>query len=116
MENNLMWGIMSILIVLCGFYGFFAYFRMKKGGPIDKILILGNEFPEEKCKDIELLRARSLPAVLIFSIGTTLFGVLELIHAFVRYFGVWNIIPIMLFFIVIFWFVTYTSKLKSALF
>ena len=116
MEMNLLWGIMSIVMLLFGLYAFIAYFRMRKGGPVDKFLILGNEFPEEKCKNIKLLRERSLPAILIFAIGTSLFGILEMIHAFVRNFGVWNIIPIMLFFIVLFWFEIYIAKLKSALF
>ena len=116
MEMNLLWGIMSIVILLFGLYSFIAYFKMRNGGPVNKVLILGKEFPEEKCKNIKLLRERSLPALLIFAVGTSIFGILEMIHAFVQNFGVWNIIPIMLFFIVIFWFETYTAKLKSALF
>lgn len=116
MSGNMLMGIMDIFIIGCGLYGFFSYFRMKKGGPIDKVLILGKDFPEEKCKDVEALRARTLPALLIFSILTTLCGIAELIDTFVLDFGVWNIIVLMIFFVQLFWFVTYTTKARNVYF
>ena len=116
MGANELFGFVSIMVICCGLYGFYAYFSMKKGGPINETLLLGKDFPEYKCKDKEQFREKSLPAVLIFSIVTTLFGICDLIHCYVKDLGFFHAIAMMIFFIVLLWFMVFTTKLKKELF
>lgn len=116
MDVTQIWSLFGIFMIGCGLYGFYAYFSMKKGGPINKILILGDGFPEEKCKDKEELRAKSLPALLLFAITTTVYGVCDFVHCTVMNLGFIHSIVMMLFFIVLLWFMVYTTKLKKELF
>ncbi len=110
------WIIWAVVMIGCGIYGFYAYFSMKKGGPINKVLILGDGFPEEKCKDKEQMREKSLPALLLFSITTTIYGICDLVHWTVQDLGFIHTIVMAIFFIILLWFMVYTSKLKKELF
>ncbi|MEE1086345.1 MAG: hypothetical protein U0L05_04130 [Schaedlerella sp.] len=114
--NTTVFSIISVFVTSCGIYGLYAYIRMKTGGPINKALLLGEGFPEEKCKDKEEFRARSMPALLIFSIVTILFGVCDLIHCGFKDLGFIHAIAMMVFFIVLLWFMVVTTKLKKELF
>ena len=96
-----MFGFISIMVVGFGLYGFYAYFQMKKGGPI---------------KDREQFVKKSLPAVLIFACASVIYGVIDLIHCYVQPLGILDVIGLIGFLAVLVWYLVYTSKLKKQYF
>ncbi len=111
-----MFGFISIMVVGFGLYGFYAYFQMKKGGPINEALLLGRSYAEYKCKDKEQFVKKSLPAVLIFACASVIYGVIDLIHCYVQPLGILDVIGLIGFLAVLVWYLVYTSKLKKQYF
>lgn len=111
-----MFGAISILIFGCGIYCLYAYVKMKKDGHINDVLLLGKNFSEHNCKDKEAYMKKAVPAVLIFGIVTTLYGVIDAVHFYVTPIQTLDWIAMAVFFIVLIWFMVYTTKLKSKYF
>lgn len=111
-----MFGFLSIIVLGCGIYSFYAYFQMKKGGPINEALLLGRSYDEYKCKDKAAFLEKSLPAVLAFAIMSTIYGVVDFIHCYVQPIKTVDMICMILFFVVLVWFLVYTGKLKKIYF
>lgn len=111
-----MFGMISILILGCGVYGFYAYFKMKKDGHINEVLLLGKSYTEQMCKDKEAFSKKALPAILIFAVVTTLYGAIDAIHYFVMPLDVLDWIGMAVFLVMLVWFMIYTTQLKKKYF
>lgn len=111
-----MFGFISVMVMGFGVYGFYAYFQMKKGGPINEALLLGRSYDEYKCKDKEGFIKEALPAVLVFACTAVIYGVVDFIHCFVQPLGFVDAIGLVLFLAVLVWYLAYTSKLKKRYF
>lgn len=110
------YALLSAMVIAFGLYIFYAYFSMKKGGPVNNSLLAGNECREGKCKNETAYRARTLPAVLVFAIVTTAFGVIDMINYLVKRLGVWHKVALAVFFITLLWYMVYTAKMKRLYF
>lgn len=110
------YALLSVMVICFGIYIFYAYFSMKKGGPVNNSLLAGKECSEGKCKNEEAYRARTLPAVLILAIVTTCFGIIDMINYLVQRLGIWHKLALAVFFIVLLWYMVYTSKAKRIYF
>ncbi len=113
---NEMFGAISVLIFGCGVYCLYAYFKMKKDGHINEILLLGKGFAEYNCKDKEAYMQKAVPAVLIFGIITVLYGAIDVIHFYVTPIQMLDLIAMGVFFVALIWFMVYTTKLKNKYF
>lgn len=111
-----MFGAISILILCCGIYCLYAYFKMKKDGHINEVLLLGKNFTENQCKDKDAYMKKAVPAVLIFGIMTTLYGVIDAIHFYVTPIKTIDMVAMAVFFVVLVWFMVTTTKLKNKYF
>ena len=109
-------GFVSIIVLGCGFYALYAYVKMKKDGHINETLLLGKNQMEYQCKDKEAFMKKSLPAVLIFGVVSTLYGVIDLIHYYVVRIKVLDMIAMIVFFVALLWFVLYTAQLRKKFF
>lgn len=111
-----MFGIISVIVLGCGIYGLYAYVNMKKGGKLNEALLLGKNLTEEMCKDKEAFTCKALPAMLVFAITATLYGVIDTIHYFVMPVAILDLAATVVFMIVLIWYVVYTTRLKRKYF
>lgn len=111
-----MFGFLSIIVLGCGIYSFYAYIQMKKGGAINETLLLGRSYEEYKCKDREAFLSKALPAVLIFAIAATVYGVIDFIHCYIKPMQTLDMVFMVLFLAVLVAFLVYTGKLKKMYF
>lgn len=111
-----MFGFLSIIVIGCGVYCFYAFFKMKNGGPINETLLLGQSYEEYKCKDKEAFVKKSLPAVFILAIVSTVYGILDFVHFYVKSMGALDMIGMIVFLATLVWFLVYTRKLKKIYF
>ena len=116
MEMANIFGVFSLLFLSCGLYGLYAFFKMKKDGHINETLLLGRNFVESQCKDKDEFIRKSSPAVLIFAIAGIGYGVIDLIHYYVKPMATVDNIAMAAFLIVIIGFMAYTSKLRKEYF
>ena len=114
MDN--VFGAFSILFLGCGIYGFYAWIKMKKTGEINETLLLGRNYSEYDCKDKAGYLTKALPAVLVFAITATLYGLIDMIHYYVTPMQTADTIAMVVFLVVIIWFMLYTSKLRKIYF
>ncbi len=115
MDDNV-FGFVSVLVFGCGIYGLYAYIKMKKDGHINETLLLGKNYMEYMCKDKEAFINKALPAVLVFGISATVYGIIDIIHWFVTPIPVFDYIGLAAFLVVLVWYMAYTSKLKKQYF
>lgn len=111
-----MFGAISIIILGCGIYSLYAYLQMKKDGHINEVLLLGKNYTERMCKDKEAYMQKAVPAVLILGIVCTIYGAIDAIHFFVTPIKMLDLIAMAVFFVVLVWFMVYTTKLKNKYF
>ncbi|GAA0799001.1 hypothetical protein DWX43_14695 [Clostridium sp. AF19-22AC] len=111
-----MFGAISILILCCGVYSLYAWAKMKKDGHINEVLLLGKNFTERDCKDKSAYMQKAVPAVLVLGVITTLYGAIDAIHFYVTPVRILDLIAMAVFFVVLIWFMVYTTKLKNKYF
>lgn len=111
-----MFGIISIIILCCGVYCLYAWMKMKKDGHINEVLLLGKNYSEKDCKNKAAYMQKAVPAVLVFGILTTLYGIIDVIHSYVTRINLLDTIAMVVFFLAIVWFMVYTTKLKNKYF
>ena len=116
MEMANIFGVFSLLFLSCGLYGLYAFVSMKKSGHINETLLLGKNFVESQCKDKDEFIRKSLPAVLVFAIAGIAYGVIDLVHYYVKPMATVDNIAMAIFLIVIIGFMAYTSKLRKEYF
>lgn len=116
MMDDSIFGFIGILVLCCGFYGIYAYIKMKKGGPINETLLLGKGYMEYKCKDRTGFLAKALPAVLVFSITAVAYGIIDVVHCYVMPMAVVDYAGMIIFVVVMVWYMVYTTKLKKEFF
>lgn len=109
-------GFVSIMAFGCGIYGLYAYIRMKMDGHINETLLLGKKYSEHMCKNKEEFVKKALPAVLVFGIVATVYGVIDMIHCFVTPIPVLDYTGLAVFLGVLVWYMVYTTKLKNKYF
>lgn len=114
MDN--IFGALSVMFLGAGVYALYAYFQMKKEGHINEVLLLGKTHSEHQCKDKKTFLAKAMPAVLVFGVVTTFYGIVDIYHSFVKPIAVLDIIAMVLFLIMIVWYMVYTTKLKKIFF
>ncbi len=111
-----LFGFVGFIVFGGGLYSLYAYISMKKTGHINETILLGNSYTEQKCKDKEAFLKKALPAVLVFALVTTIYGVIDIINYFVTPLGMADTIGMVIFLVVLVWFLYYTTKLKKEFF
>lgn len=116
MEMESIFGVFSLLFLSCGLYGLYAFISMKKSGHINETLLLGRNYDENQCKDKDAFIKKSSPAVLVFALAGIGYGIIDLVHFYVKPMPLADNIAMAVFLIVIIGFMAYTSKLKKEYF
>ena len=116
MEMENIFGVFSLLFLSCGIYGLYAFVSMKKSGHINETLLLGRNFAEYQCKDKDEFIRKSSPAVLVFAIAGIVYGIIDLVHYYVKPMPLVDNIAMIGFLVVIIGFMAYTSKLRKEYF
>lgn len=114
--DDSIFGFVSIIILGCGVYSLYAYIKMKQDGHINETLLLGKGYMEYQCKDKEAFMKKAMPAVLLFGIVSTVYGIIDTIHFYFRPMGIVDMIAMVVFLIVLVGYMVYTSKLKKQYF
>ena len=109
-------GFVSIMAFGCGIYGLYAYIQMRRNGSINETLLLGKKYSEYMCRDKAAFVKKALPAVLVFGIVATVYGVIDMIHCFVTPIPVLDYTGLAVFLGVLVWYMVYTTKLKNKYF
>ena len=109
-------GFVSIMAFGCGLYGLYAYIRMKMDGHINETLLLGKKYSEHMCRNKEEFVKKALPAVLVFGIVTTAYGVIDMIHCYVKPIQAVDSAGLVIFLGMLVWYMVYTTKLKNKYF
>lgn len=81
MDN--IWTLMDIIFVGAGGYMLYAWFLMTKKGEIKKEVLMNKEVNLKKCKDLEGYKSFMAPKMLVFAIGSLLYGAAGLINSYV---------------------------------
>lgn len=115
MDNSL-FGFVSIMVFGCGVYGIYAYIQMRRNGHINETMLLGKSHMEYMCRDKEAFLGKAMPAVLIFGIVSTIYGVIDAVHCFVMPIQILDYIGLAVFLIMLVWYMVYISKLKKEYF
>ena len=115
-DTQSIWGIIGVIVLFCGLYSMYAYIKLKTSGEINATLLLGKEYLYKKCKDKESYTEKAGPALLIFGIVSTIYGVIDIIHCYVYQMTTVDTIGMVVFFVVLVWFAVYTTKLKRTYF
>lgn len=115
-EVGNVFGFVSMIVLFCGVYGFYAYFKMRKTGHINETILLGKGYSEYKCKDKEGFLKKALPAVLAFAVVSAGYGIIDVIHCYVKPLGIFDTIAGVVFMAVLIWYMAYTTKLKKQYF
>lgn len=116
MEMDSIWGVVGIFVIFCGLYALYSFVKMKMSGEIQATLILGKECTEDRCRDKEAFVKKVSPAVLVFGLVTTVYGIVDLIHCYVMPMAIVDTCGMAIFFIVLIWFAVYTTRLKKEYF
>lgn len=114
--DDSVFGFISIMAFGCGIYGLYAYIQMKRDGHINETLLLGKRHTEYMCKDKEAFLKKALPAVLLFGIVATVYGIIDMIHCFVTPIPVLDYSGLAIFLAMLVWYMVYTTKLKNKYF
>lgn len=115
MDENV-FGFVSIMAFGCGIYGLYAYIQMRKSGSINETLLLGKKYSEYMCRDKAAFVKKALPAVLVFGIVTTAYGVIDMIHCYVKPIQAVDSAGLVIFLGMLVWYMVYTTKLKNKYF
>lgn len=107
---------LSVLVLAAGVYIVYEYVKMLKTGHISEILLLGKGTPESRCKDREAYTKRAYPAVLVLAIVTMAYGIVDFLNFFVVSMAMVDLVFLVIFLIVLFGYMIYTSKLKKKYF
>ena len=108
---DMMWNLMDILFLGAGLYVIFAWYQMKTKGEIKEDLLLGKDVQLRKCKDLEGYKAYIGPKMLLFGIGTALYGGVGLINTYVLTLPNAVYLAVMaIFFVVLIWFAVCAKK------
>ncbi len=111
-----MFGFVSWIVLGCGIYGIYAYIKMRKDGHINETLLLGKSYMESMCKDKEAFLKKAMPAVLVFGVTAIAYGLIDVIHYFVKPIPILDYIGMAAFLIMLVWYMVYTGKLKKEYF
>lgn len=114
--DDSIFGFVSIIVLGCGIYSLYAYIKMRQDGHINETLLLGKGYMEYQCKDKEAYMKKAMPAVLLFGIVSTVYGIIDTVHYYVKPLGMADTIATVVFLIVLVGFMMYTLKLKKQYF
>ena len=110
------WGLVGIVVFVCGIYAIYSFARMRSTGAISAALLLGKDYMYKKCKNKEAYIQKAGPALLVFGIAALASGALDIVHCYVYRMPAADTIGMLLFFVVLVWFAVYTTKLKKEYF
>lgn len=113
---NSVFGILSVVVFGAGIYAFYAWFKMKMRGAISDSVLLGKSYTEQKCKDKDAFIRQVSPAYLLFGAVSVVYGIVDFIHCYVTPLGLADTLGMVIFLLILFWFMFYTSKLKRQYF
>ena len=60
------WGLVGIVVFVCGIYAIYSFARMRSTGAINASLLLGKDYMYKKCKNKEAYIQKAGPALLVF--------------------------------------------------
>ena len=110
------WGILGIIVLGCGLYGLRGFGEIKKGGQPNLSMLIGQEYETAKPEVREEFLRKTAPVLLIFSLASTVYGVIDFVHCFVRSMPIADTAACIVFFIALIVFVVFTSKLRRSYF
>lgn len=67
-------GFIDLLVIGCGFYGFYSWYQLVRQHEIKKALLVGGDSTPERCADIEGFAGFMGPKLLILSGDMVIFG------------------------------------------
>lgn len=104
-------GFIDLIVIGCGFYGFYSWHQLVHKHEIKKMLLLGGDATPERCTDIEGFAGFIGPKLMILSVVMVIFGSISAYNSFGS--GIGNLIwPCMAVFLgVIIW---YCVQLRKA--
>ena len=115
-NTDSIWGVVGIIVFLCGIYAIYSAIKMKTSGDINASLLLGKDYMYKTCKNKEAISRKHGPALIIFDLWLLYTEQLNIVHCFVYPMGIIDMAGMVVFFIVLVWFAAYTSKLRKQYF
>lgn len=112
MDN--MFGAIGVIILACGLYCFYSYFKMKKTGVPSDVILLSKDEANRPCKDKAAFMAKTSPLVLMLSVVTTVYGIIDVVNSYVFEMSIVDTVAGVIFFIVLIVYMVQTQKIKRA--
>lgn len=107
---------LSIIVLGCGVYCFYAAYALKVKGVISGGILIPKELNPNKCKDKAAYTKCVLPKLLMLGVVSILYGAADLVNTFVADIMVIWFIVMVLFIVVLFTFAMTISKATKTYF
>lgn len=114
--NDSMGGLFGVIGLACGAYIFYAWFKMKKTGEINRTILLPRSENPKKCKNRDAYIKAVSPKMLILGVAAVFYGAVDLCCSYMT-------VPVALFWTAIgvflaalIWFAASVSKLNKTYF
>ena len=110
----------SLIVLMAGAYTIYAYVQMKASGKINTHLLLSKGLIPQQCKDEKAFIQECLPTVLVFGIVGVLYGVSDVMLAYIipdsALLGTLNWIGLIVFLLVMVWYMVKTGQARKKYF
>lgn len=112
MDVDNVFGAIGVIILACGLYCFYAYYKMVKTGEPSDVILLSKGDATRACKDKPAFMAKAKPLVLMLSAVTTLYGIIDVVNSYVTPMAMVDTVAGIIFFIVLIIYMVQTQKIK----
>ena len=110
MDTSQMFGFMDYIVLGCGVYGVYSWYKKKKKNEIKKAFLLGGDNTPEDCTDVAGFADMIGIKLLIASIGMLVFGSLSLYNTYVQDLGAILWVGMILFLGILVWYCVMLRK------
>lgn len=104
-------GIIDLIVIGAGFYGFYSWYLLVKKHEIKKTFLVGGTLTPEQCSDVEGFADHMGRKLLVLSVAMLLFGSLSAYNSYIAEVGMILWIGMAVFLAVIVW---YCLQLRKA--
>lgn len=98
MNTGSMFGFMDLIVIGCGVYGIYSWYKLVKEHEIKKAYLVGGTSQPSDCKDVPAFADFMGTKLLILSLGMIIFGGVSAINDYVQSVGaiIWVLMAIFL--------------------
>ena len=87
-NTDSIWGVVGIIVFLCGIFAIYSAIKMKTSGDINASLLLGKDYMYKTCKNKEAYIRKQGRLLLYSRFVAAVYGAIDIVHCFVYPMGI----------------------------